>query len=200
VTISVVCCIASSRYLKRKVDLVEEWKMSILAETKRVARLLADNNAKVVFAESCTGGLVSGALTKVPGISDYHCGGVVVYRNETKSEYLGIPQSTLNDPGPVSREVAALMAERVLEKTPEADVAAAVTGHLGPNAPPELDGLIFMSVAERSSGKQRVKTTVKRMRCPEGTSRNTRQRQVVEAVLALLAETLEGRMKRKRSS
>ena len=49
-----------------------------------------ETNRKIVFAESCTGGLVSGALTKIPGISQCHCGGVVVYRNETKQAYLGI--------------------------------------------------------------------------------------------------------------
>src|SRR5262245_44331368 len=104
---------------------------------RRVARLLKAADLKVVFAESCTGGLVSGALTKVPGISAHHCGGVVVYRNETKLAYLKIPATVLDDPGPVSRQVVGLMATRVLKNTPEANVAAAVTGHLGPKAPPE---------------------------------------------------------------
>ena len=109
--------------------------MSIPSAARRVARLLKATGLKVVFAESCTGGLVSGALTKIPGISNHHCGGVVVYRNETKMAYLDIPAALLADPGPVSAEVAELMARRVLEKTPEADVAVSVTGHLGPNAP-----------------------------------------------------------------
>ena len=65
--------------------------MSILSAARRVAGLLKGSGRKVVFAESCTGGLVSGALTKIPGISNYHCGGVVVYRNETKRAYLGFP-------------------------------------------------------------------------------------------------------------
>ena len=77
---------------------------------RRVAGLLKKTNRKIVFAESCTGGLVSGALTKSPGISQWHCGGVVVYRNETKQDYLGIPASVLKNPGPVSAEVAELMA------------------------------------------------------------------------------------------
>src|SRR5262245_64415356 len=94
----------------------------------RVARLLQQSGRKVVFAESCTGGLVSGSLTKIPGISSYHCGGVVVYRNETKQAYLDIPAALLKQPGPVSREVAEQMAQRVLAKTPEANLAAAVTG------------------------------------------------------------------------
>src|SRR5436190_5950076 len=114
-----------------------------MSPARQVARLLQQSARKVVFAESCTGGLVSGALTKIPGISSYHCGGMVVYRNETKQAYLGISAALLDDPGPVSRQVAGQMAQRVLEKTPEADVAASVTGHLGPNAPPKQDGLVF---------------------------------------------------------
>src|SRR5262245_51961792 len=98
--------------------------MSISAAARRVARLLKATNRKVVFAESCTGGLVSGALTAIPGISNYHCGGMVVYRNETKIAFLGIPKKLLDKVGPVSREVAALMAQNVLAKTPEAHIAA----------------------------------------------------------------------------
>jgi Competence-damaged protein len=86
--------------------------MSLPSLARRVARLLKASGLKVVFAESCTGGLVSGALTRVPGISEHHCGGVVVYRNETKTAYLGIARKTLVDPGPVSREVAELMRSR----------------------------------------------------------------------------------------
>lgn len=162
------------------------------ASARRVARLLQASGHKVVFAESCTGGLVSGALTRVPGISSYHCGGMVVYRNETKRAYLGIPAALLKDPGPVSAKVAELMALGVLEKTPEADVAVSVTGHLGPNAPPLLDGLVFVSLATRTQGrrtKPRVQTH--QLRCGKRDSRAIRQRLVALQVLDLLAKHLE---------
>jgi len=166
--------------------------MSIAAAAKRTARLLQATHRKVVFAESCTGGLVSGALTAVPGISDFHCGGVVTYRNETKTAYLGIPADVLKDPGPVSSEVAELMATRVLEKTPEADVAVSVTGHLGPNAPAKLDGRVYSAVAWRDKGgnaaRFRVKTT--RFLCHKADSRLKRQRWLVEQVLELLGREL----------
>src|SRR6185436_14313548 len=109
--------------------------MPISTLVRRVAALRKQQNLKVVFAESCTGGLVAGALTQVPGISDHHCGGVVVYRNETKRAYLGISERLLKNPGAVSEVVAREMATRVLDLTPEADISAAVTGHLGPGAP-----------------------------------------------------------------
>jgi nicotinamide-nucleotide amidase len=162
--------------------------MSLPSLTRRVARLLRASGLKVVFAESCTGGLVSGALTRVPGISEHHCGGVVVYRNETKTAYLGIARKILDDPGPVSREVVELMARRVLERTPEADVSIAVTGHLGPNAPSGMDGLVYIAAAVRKPAILRVQ----KLRCRRAHSRAQRQRWVVQKALVLLADTIEG--------
>jgi len=160
--------------------------MSITSSARRVARLLKAAGCKVVIAESCTGGLVSGALTKIPGISDYHCGGVVVYRNETKMAYLDIPAKLLAEPGPVSTDVAQLMARRVLELTPEADLAVSVTGHLGPNAPPKLDGQVYVAVAWRSDAVESHS-----LRCHRRDSRAQRQRWVIEQVLDLLATSLK---------
>jgi len=165
--------------------------MSVASAARRVARLLRQTNRKIVFAESCTGGLVSGALTKIPGISNFHCGGVVVYRNETKQAYLGIPAALLKDPGPVSPEVAEIMATKVLQRTPEADLAAAVTGHLGPNAPAKLDGLVFIAVARRASERETGAVVVKRLRCRRDESRVQRQRWVVAQVLLMVADDLE---------
>jgi len=161
--------------------------MSISTMARRVARLLKATGRKVVFAESCTGGLVSGSLTKIAGISEHHCGGVVVYRDNTKVAYLGIPRNLLVDPGPVSRPVAELMAQCVLQKTPEADIAASVTGHLGPGAPAKLDGLVFVAVATR---KPAVVTACE-LRCRRRDSRVVRQRWVVEKVLELVGNELE---------
>jgi PncC family amidohydrolase len=160
--------------------------MTITSSARRVARLLKSTGRKVAFAESCTGGLVSGSLTKIPGISEHHCGGVVVYRNETKAAYLGIPRKLLDNPGPVSRPVAELMARRVLDRTPEADLSAAVTGHLGPNAPATLDGLVFIAIAVRRPAT----IAVHELHCRRNDSRVVRQRWVVEQVLELLTDVL----------
>jgi nicotinamide-nucleotide amidase len=162
---------------------------SIGEEARRVAQLLADRRLKVATAESCTGGLVAGALTAVPGISAWHCGGVVVYRNETKQALLGIPAELLADPGPVSEPVVRRMAERVLAIIPEADVSVAVTGHLGPNAPAELDGLVWLAVGMRK-GIQSADVRVLRLQLPHQ-SRLVRQSLVVEAALGFLASNLE---------
>ena len=164
--------------------------MSITSQVRRVAALLKQKNLKVVFAESCTAGLVAASLARVPGISEHHCGGVVVYRNETKRAYLGIPARLLKNPGPVSEVVAREMAVRVLKLTPEADVSAAVTGHLGPGALPELDGIAFIAVALRRTSGSKPLSKVVRHQCLK-IERLARQKEAVMAVLAQLANRLE---------
>jgi len=166
--------------------------MPTSAAARRVARLLKAKNKKIVFAESCTGGLASGALTRIPGISSYHCGGVVVYRNETKQAYLKIPAAVLALSGAVSPEVAALMAEKALRMTPEANLAASVTGHLGPHAPPDQDGLVFMAIAHRADQGAKPITAVRRIECRPRQSRAARQDWVVEQLLAFAGDELEG--------
>ncbi|MFO1045788.1 MAG: CinA family protein [Planctomycetaceae bacterium] len=120
-----------------------------------IASLLKETRTRVVFAESCTAGLVAATLSRVPGISEFHCGSSVVYRLDTKSRWLGIDPELLVDPGPgpVSEIVARHMATGVLERTPEASFSAAITGHLGPNAPIHQDGLVFIGIAQRREGE-----------------------------------------------
>ena len=158
-------------------------------QIQRVADLLAAREMKLVTAESCTAGMVAGALSSVPGISAWLCGGVVVYRNETKHALLAIPNELLADPGPVSEPVVRRMAERVLAIIPEADLSIAITGHLGPNAPLELDGIVWLAVGLRN-GEQCPRTFVERLQLPPQ-SRLERQARAVEEALRFLASNLE---------
>jgi PncC family amidohydrolase len=82
-------------------------------------------------AESCTGGLLAGAITAVPGSSDYFLGGVVAYHNGAKSAALGVPPRLIESRGAVSAEVASAMAEGALDRF-RADVSIATTGIAGP--------------------------------------------------------------------
>lgn len=166
--------------------------MSPLRAARRLANVLKIVQQKVVFAESCTGGLTSAILSRVPGISAFHCGGVVTYRNETKTAYLGISAAMLADPGPVSEQVAEQMAVAVLERTAEASWSASVTGHLGPQAPATLDGKVFVGIAARmkSSTDGNVHVAVHQLQCPAGLDRYARQRWVAEQVLLLLAQQI----------
>ena len=82
-------------------------------------------------AESCTGGLIAGTLTEVPGSSDVFDRGFVTYSNAAKVEMLGIQPATLEAVGAVSEEIAAEMAQGALARS-QADVAVSVTGIAGP--------------------------------------------------------------------
>lgn len=123
--------------------------MSLANTSRELARWLKQSGLKVVFAESCTGGLVSATLAAIPGISAHLCGSAVTYRNDTKHQWLNVPNNMLRRFGAVSPEVAQSMATKVLAHTPEADWSAAVTGHVGPDAPPGLDGCVYIGVARR---------------------------------------------------
>lgn len=125
--------------------------MSLAEQAKRLAARLKALDLKIVFAESCTAGLVSASLARIPGISAWHCGSSVTYREETKQAWLDISATDLQHHSAVSAQVTRAMAQQVLVHTLEAVVSAAVTGHLGPNAPAKLDGVIYVAVARRTA-------------------------------------------------
>ena len=157
----------------------------------RIAELLIAGKRRVVFAESCTAGLVSASLARVPGISGYLCGSAVTYREATKIGWLGVPTAVVEQHTAVSEAVTRLMTSGVLANTPEADVAAAVTGHLGPNAPPEQDGLVHVAVAVRSPDGKDVVTAREAEYRLASEGRLSRQREAAGRVLECLLETLQ---------
>lgn len=170
----------------------------LLRTAAMVSVRLRQAGRRLVLAESCTGGLAAATLTRIPGISEFFCGSAVVYRNATKSAWLGVPAEELDDPtiGAVSPRTAEGMARGVLARTSEADLAAAVTGHLGPDAPDGLDGVIFVGVAHRRE-EQAVETDVRRHvlervgQTPEDV-RQERQRAAAQYLLGAVSEFLDG--------
>ncbi|MFM8571109.1 MAG: CinA family protein [Pirellula sp.] len=132
-------------------DRLEQLETIIYPKVLELIRLLRESKKRIVLAESCTGGLVAATLTSVPGASDVFCGSMVVYRNDTKTKWLGLDPEMLADEkiGPVSPQASEALAQQVLSITPEADVALAVTGHLGPNAPRALEGKVFLAGLSR---------------------------------------------------
>ncbi len=96
-----------------------------------LGRELLRLRAKLATAESCTGGLIAGAITDVPGSSDWFDRGLVTYSNAAKVELLGVRPETLQANGAVSEAVAREMAEGALARS-AAGFAVAVTGVAGP--------------------------------------------------------------------
>lgn len=125
-----------------------------------LAQELMATGQRIVFAESCTAGLVSATLARVPGISECLCGSAVTYRNDTKIQWLDVAANAIAHAGVVSGVVAKQMAAGVLKATPEADLAVAITGHLGPNAPEDLDGVVFVGTAVRGDEPVAAKHTL----------------------------------------
>ncbi|RMC37880.1 CinA family protein [Paracoccus alkanivorans] len=102
--------------------------MSLAADVLEAARARA---VTIATAESCTGGLIAGALTEVPGSSDVVDRGFVTYSNAAKQQMLGVRVTTLESHGAVSEAVAAEMASGALIRS-DASLAVAVTGIAGP--------------------------------------------------------------------
>ncbi len=102
--------------------------------TRRAEDLLSRLRAKglqISTAESCTGGLIAGLLTEIPGSSDVVDRGFVTYSNAAKMDMLDVPAGTLDSLGAVSRETALAMVAGALANS-RASIAIAVTGVAGP--------------------------------------------------------------------
>jgi len=104
----------------------------------------------IVTAESCTGGLVAGALTEIAGSSDVVDCGFVTYSDAAKRKLLGVPASTLKRHGAVSAQTAMAMAAGALKHS-QADLAVAITGIAGPGGGSKAKpvGLVYFAAARR---------------------------------------------------
>jgi len=108
-------------------------------------------NATLAVAESCTGGMLAERITSVSGSSRYFLGGAVVYSNNLKTEFAGVPAEMIDRHGAVSREVAAALAEGIRYRC-ESTLGVGVTGVAGPTGgtPDKPVGLVFHAVASDS--------------------------------------------------
>ena len=104
---------------------------AIRSKAVRLIDLLKSRGEMIVTAESCTGGLIAGALTDIAGSSDAVFGGYVTYANRAKIEMIGVDEQLIELWGAVSESVADAMADGARE-TAGVEVALAVTGIAGP--------------------------------------------------------------------
>lgn len=149
---------------------------------KRLGAALSASGKTLAVAESCTGGLLGGAITSVPGISLHFSGGVVAYANSAKISLLGVPAGTIAARGAVSREVALAMAEGAVALF-RADLAIAVTGVAGPGGGSrgKPAGTVWVAVVTRGGVRH-----AHRFRFPGGREAVRR-----EAVMASLAAAID---------
>ena len=162
-----------------------------IGSTTTLARSLLDlcrsRKLTIATAESCTGGLVAGALTDIPGSSDVIDRGFVTYSNDAKRAMLGVEASTLTTFGAVSKETATQMAVGALEHA-DVDLAVSITGIAGPGGavPGKPVGLVHFAVAARDG-----RITHRECRFGAIGRSAVQQRSVIEA-LRMLMEMARG--------
>ncbi|MBQ7336843.1 MAG: nicotinamide-nucleotide amidohydrolase family protein [Clostridia bacterium] len=152
---------------------------------QKVVALLIERGMTVSCAESCTGGLLSAALTSVPGCSAVFPGGCVTYADEIKHRMLGVRRKSLKLHGAVSPQVAAEMAVGMRQHL-NTDYALSVTGYAGPGGGTEQDpvGTVYIGVSSSE------RTKVVRMSDAASALRDTVRADAVARALRLLLEEL----------
>lgn len=120
----------------------------LLDQAARLLQACRTAELRITTAESCTGGLVAGLLTAIPGSSDVVDRAFVTYSNEAKAEMLGVPMELIEANGAVSEEVARAMAEGALRHS-RAQLAVSITGVAGPGGGSDAKpvGLVHFSTA-----------------------------------------------------
>lgn len=121
---------------------------ALLDLARQVLEASRERALKIATAESCTGGLIAGALTEIAGSSEVLERGLVTYSNAAKTDLLGVPKDLIKAHGAVSEEVARAMAEGALTHAP-ADLALACTGIAGPGGGSATKpvGLVHLALA-----------------------------------------------------
>ncbi len=142
-----------------------------------LAKHCLDKKIKLATAESCTGGMLASALVSLPGSSNWYDGGVVSYSNEMKESLLNVPLAVIEKEGAVSKVVAELMAEGVLQHC-HADIAVAITGIAGPGGgtTEKPVGTVWFAWAHRNG---EVHAEIK---CFQGDRTQIREQAVINAI------------------
>lgn len=156
---------------------------------RRIVKDFAAAGHMVATAESCTGGMIAGAITDIAGSSEVFDRGFVTYSNEAKMEMLGVSEQTLGRYGAVSKNVAREMADGAKTRS-RADYAVSVTGIAGPGggSADKPVGLVHMGLA----GPGGLITSIE-LRWNSDWDRETIRLASVHAALEALLDILHGR-------
>ena len=125
--------------------------MHLNNQLKNLTTKLKKNKIKVAVAESCTGGLISYNLTKIPGASKFFMMGIVSYSNISKLDLLKVRQKTLTKYGAVSAEICKEMCNNLL-KISKTNIAISVTGIAGPDGGTKKKpiGLVYVGICSKN--------------------------------------------------
>ena len=119
----------------------------MIAISKKIVKALKNKKSKISFAESCTGGLLSNAITSVSGSSKVFNLGIVSYSNESKNKVLKVPKTFIKKYGAVSKEVCKVMALNV-SNIGKTNMSLSITGIAGPKGGTKKKpvGLVYIGI------------------------------------------------------
>lgn len=164
-----------------------EFPQEITRLADEIVELLRQRGQSLATAESCTGGLIAGAITAIPGSSQMFFGGYVTYANEAKVRMLGVGTATLDRHGAVSEQTVREMAEGA-RTAAGTDWAISVSGVAGPGGGSQEKpvGLVYFGLA-RAEG-----TTHRRVEFGDVGRSRVRQKAVGTALSMVLAALQDG--------
>jgi PncC family amidohydrolase len=155
--------------------------MHLNNQLKNLTAKLKKNKIKVAVAESCTGGLISYNLTKIPGASKFFMMGIVSYSNISKLDLLKVRQKTLTKYGAVSAEICKEMCNNLL-KISKTNIAISVTGIAGPDGGTKKKpiGLVYVGICSKN------KLEIKKFNFGKKLSRINIQNQTLKKTIKLI--------------
>ena len=124
--------------------------------SQKIVRLLKKKKLKISFAESCTGGMLSSAITSVNGSSKVFKLGLVAYSNQSKTKVLRIPKKIIKKYGSVSYQVCLAMVKNV-SKIGETSMSVAITGIAGPSGGTKIKPVGLVYIAIKKGNRTKVK-------------------------------------------
>ena len=155
--------------------------MHLNNQLKNLTAKLKKNKIKVAVAESCTGGLISYNLTKIPGASKFFMVGIVSYSNISKLDLLKVRKKTLTKYGAVSAEICKEMCNNLL-KISKTNIAISVTGIAGPDGGTKKKpiGLVYVGICSKN------KLEIKKFNFGKKLSRINIQNQTLKKTIQLI--------------
>ena len=120
---------------------------TMLISAKKIVQILTKKRLKISFAESCTGGLLSNAITSVSGSSKVFTLGLVAYSNQSKTKILKVPKNIIKKYGSVSKQTCLSMLKN-LGKINKTNISVSITGIAGPSGGTKIKpvGLVYVGI------------------------------------------------------